>query len=96
MAHWILGSPLIIEMDVSDYTLTTILSMVSPTDNEVHPIAFHSCTFMPPRLNYNVHDKDLLTIFKAFKIWQHYLKGSLTPIDVVTDHKNLEYLFLYH
>ena len=37
------------------------------------------------------HDKELLAIFKAFKIWQHYLEGPAYPIDVVTDHKNLEY-----
>ena len=42
-------------------------------------------------LNYDVHDKELLAIFDAFKIWQHYLEGSTFPIDVVTDHKNLEY-----
>ena len=72
-----------------DYALTTILSMVSLTDNEVHPIAFHSCTFMPPKLNYDVHDKELLAIFEAFKIWHHYLEGSLTPINVVMDHKTL-------
>ena len=89
--HWILGSPLIIEMDASDYALATILSMVSPMDNEVHPIAFHSCTFTPPELNYDVHNKELLAIFEAFKIWHHYLKGSPTLIDVVMDHKNLEY-----
>ena len=91
LMHWIQGSLLIIEMDTSDYTLAAILSTVSPTDNEVHPIAVHSCTFTPPELNYDVHDKELLAIFEAFKIWRHYLKGSPTPIDVVTDHKNLEY-----
>ena len=85
------GSPLIIEMDASDYALATILSMVSLMDNEVHPITFHSRTFTPPELNYNVHNKELLTIFEAFKIWHHYLKGSLTLIDMVMDHKNLEY-----
>jgi len=42
-------------------------------------------------LNYNVYDKELLVIFKAFKIWRHYLEGSASPIDVVIDHKNLEY-----
>ena len=78
-------------MDVLDYALAAILSMISLMDNEVHPIAFHSCTFMPPKLNYNVHDKELLAIFEASKIWCHYLKGSLTLIDMVTDHKNLEY-----
>ena len=91
LTHWIPGSPLIIKMDMSDYTLTAILSTVSLMDNEVHPIAFHSCTFTPPELNYDVHDKELLTIFEAFKIWHHYLKGSLIPIDMVMDHKNLEY-----
>ena len=89
--HWIPGSPLIIKVDVSDCALAAILSMVSPMDNEVHPIAFHSLTFTPPELNYNVHNKELLAIFEAFKIWCHYLKGSPTPIDMVMDHKNLEY-----
>ena len=65
LTHWIPGSPLIIEMDTSDYALATILSMVSLTDNEVHPIAFHSRTFMPPKLNYDVHNKELLAIFRS-------------------------------
>jgi len=33
----------------------------------------------------------LLAIFEAFKKWRHYLEGSTFPVDVVTDHKNLEY-----
>ena len=32
-----------------------------------------------------------MAIFEAFKHWRHYLEGSASPIDVVTDHKNLEY-----
>ena len=60
LMHWIPGSPLIIKMDASDYALTAILSTVSPMDNEVHPIAFHSRTFTPPKLNYDVHDKEQL------------------------------------
>jgi len=60
-------------------------------DSEIHPVAFHSRTFSAPELNYDVHDKELLAIFEAFKIWRHYLERSALPIDVVTDHKNLEY-----
>jgi len=56
-----------------------------------HPIAFHSQMFSALELNYDVHDKELLAIFKAFKIWRHYLERSASPIDVVMDHKNLEY-----
>ena len=91
LTHWIPGSLLIIKTDASDYALATILSTVSLTDNEVHPIAFHSHTFTSPKLNYDVHNKELLAIFEAFKIWHHYIEGSLTLIDMVTDHKNLEY-----
>src|SRR4029077_8787218 len=35
--------------------------------------------------------KELLAIYKAFRSWRHYLEGSGTPVDVVTNHKNLEY-----
>ena len=54
-------------------------------------MAFHFCTFTIAELNYNIHDNKLLAIFEAFKIWQHYLKDLAYPIDIVTDHKNLEY-----
>ena len=33
----------------------------------------------------------LLAIFEAFTRWCHYLEGSSTPVDVITNHKNLEY-----
>ena len=91
LAHWIPGTPLLIETDTSDYALAAILSTISLTDSEIHPIAFHSLTFTPPKLNYDVHNKELLVIFEAFKIWCHYLKVSPTPVNMVTDHKNLEY-----
>ena len=90
LTHWILNAQLIVETNVSDYALAAILSIVNE-DNEVHPVAFHSCTFTVVELNYDIHNKELLTIFKAFKIWWHYLKGLAYPINIVTDHKNLEY-----
>ena len=80
------------ETDALDYTLTAILSIVNE-ENEVYLVAFHSCTCTVMELNYNIYDKELLAIFKAFKIWQHYLKGSAYPINIVMDHKNLEYIF---
>jgi len=90
LTHWIPDAQLIVETDASDYALTAILSIVNK-DNEVHPVAFHSRTFTVAELNYDTHDKELLAIFEAFKIWQHYLEGLAYSIDVVTDHKNLEY-----
>ena len=55
-----------------------------------HYVAFHSHSFTSAEINYDTHDKELLAIFAAFKVWQHYLEGSLTLMDVVRDHKNLE------
>jgi len=89
LMHWVLDAQLVVETDASDYTLAAILSIMTK-DNEIHPVAFHSRTFSAPDLNYNIHDKELLAIFEAFKIWQHYLEGSASSIDIVTDHKNLE------
>ena len=41
--------------------------------------------------NYDIHDKELLAIFEAYKVWQHYLEGLGSLIDTITDHKNFEY-----
>jgi len=68
LTYWIPNAQLIMETDTSDYALTAILSIVNE-DNEVHLVAFHSHTFTVAELNYNIHDKELLAIFEAFKIW---------------------------
>jgi len=79
-----------VETNASDYALAAILSIMTK-DNEIHPVAFLSQTFSTPELNYDVYDKELLAIFEAFKIWRHYLERFTSPINVVIDHKNLEY-----
>ena len=76
--------------NASNYALAAILSIVNK-DNEVHLVTFHSHTFTAVELNYDIYNKELLAIFEAFKIWQHYLEGPAYPIDVVMNHKNLEY-----
>jgi len=90
LMYWVLDAQLVMETNASNYALAAILSIMTK-DNEIHPIAFYSQTFSTLELNYNVHDKELLAIFEVFKIWRHYLERSASPIDVVTDYKNLEY-----
>ena len=79
-----------VETDASDYALVAVLSIRTP-DGDYHPVAFHSQTFKDAETNYDVHDKELMAIYDAFKRWRHYLEGAGTPIDVVTDHRNLQY-----
>jgi len=68
LTHWVPDAQLVVETDASDYALAAILSIMSK-DNEIHPVAFHSRTFSALELNYDVHDKELLAIFEAFKMW---------------------------
>src|SRR5882724_10788609 len=88
--HWIPDTQITVKTDASDYALAAVLSITTP-DGKLHAIAFHSRTFSTPELNYDVHDKELLAIFEAFKRWRHYLEGSALLINVVTDHQNLQY-----
>jgi len=90
LTHFILDTPIIMETDASDYAVAGILS-ITCADGEIRPVAYYSRTLTAPELNYNTHDKELLAIFEAFRNWCHYLEGSASPIDVVMDHKNLEY-----
>jgi RNase H-like domain found in reverse transcriptase len=90
LTHYKPGCPLVIETDASDYALAAILSQVE-SNREIHPVTYLSRTFSDTELNYDMHDKELMAIYKAFKAWRHYLKGTKVLIDVVMDHKNLEY-----
>ena len=90
LTHFIPDTPITVEMDTLDYAVAGILS-ITCTDSEIHPVTFYSRTLTAPELNYDTHDKELLAIFEAFQAWRHYLEGSGSPIDMVTDHKNLEY-----
>ena len=90
LTHWQPDCPIVVETDASDYALAKILSLQEP-NGELHLVTFLSWTFTSAELNYDVHDKELLAIYEAFKVWYYYLEGSTFPIDVVTDHKILEY-----
>ena len=69
LTHWIPDRPIIVETDASDYALVAILS-IELENGEIHQVAFHSRSFNPTELNYNVHDKELFAIFEAFRIWR--------------------------
>ena len=88
--HFNPSMPPIIETDASNYAITGIFSLRAE-DGNVHPVVFFSCTLMGAELNYDTHDKELLAIFEVFKTWRHYLELLHHTINIVTNHKNLEY-----
>ena len=40
---------------------------------------------------YEIYDKEMLAVMRAFYKWSHYLKGAKQIIEVLTDHQNLTY-----
>ena len=78
------------ETDASDYDSAGIL--LQHDDNSIlHPIAFHSKKHSPAEWNYEIYDKELLVLVRTFEEWRPHLKGSSQPVQVLTNHKNLEY-----
>ena len=78
----------IIETDASNFALGCVLSQKH--EGRLHPVAFHSRKMSPAERNYDIHDKEMLAIVDAFKVWRHYCHGIRT-IPVYTDHNNLKY-----
>jgi len=44
--------------------------------------------------NYEIHDKKMLAIIRALEEWRHFLEGATHPVEIWTDHKNLEYFMM--
>src|SRR5436189_2480590 len=42
-------------------------------------------------LNYPIHDKEMLAIVSSFQHWHVYLEGTPDTVQVMSDHKALEY-----
>jgi len=63
-------------------------------DGKWHPMAFHSKSLSSVEWNYKIHDKEMLAIICALEEWRHFLKGVIHPVEIWTDHKNLEYFMM--
>ncbi|QRW20471.1 Retrotransposable element Tf2 protein [Rhizoctonia solani] len=79
-----------VECNASDYATGAILSQRNP-EGKLAPVAYLSKSLSPAEKNYNIFDKELLAVIRAFKEWRHLLEGLELPVQVLTDHKNLEH-----
>jgi len=84
------GKPFILECDASKYTSGAILSQMDQ-NGEKRPVAFLSQSFNQAEQNYEVYDRELLTVIRALEEWRHYLQGGPFPVTVYSDHRNLGY-----
>ncbi|MBW0574484.1 hypothetical protein O181_114199, partial [Austropuccinia psidii MF-1] len=89
LSHFNPSLPTIVETDASDYSLGAVLSKVN--DSGKHPIEFDSRKLLPAELNYEIHDKELLGIFWAFKSWRAFLLSLSNSFEVLKDQSSLQY-----
>ena len=61
------------------------------SDRYNQAVGFLSKTFNEAKCNYDIHDRELLAVFRVLTHWQHLLLSSPHEVTVLTDHKNLEY-----
>jgi hypothetical protein len=78
-----------IEADSSDYVQGGCLSQMK--DGVLHPVAFFSRKLTPAECNYEIYNKELLAIVNSLEQWRPELEGTELPIQILTDHKALEY-----
>jgi len=90
LMHYNPNLPVTVEIDASDYVVIEVMSQRD--DNEqLRPVTYFSFKMLFAECNYEIYDKELLAIIRAFEEWRPELEGTLDPVEVISDHKNLEY-----
>jgi len=57
-------------------------------------VAFYSKSLSLVEWNYEIYDKEMLAIICTLEEWRHFLEGAQHPVEIWTDHKNLEYFMM--
>ena len=80
-----------IEIDVSNYVVIAILSQKK--NDQLHFVAFMSKKMSFAKCNYEIYNKELLIIIKAFEKWKSKCADTSMKdsIRIFIDHKNLEH-----
>ena len=82
--------PFIIETDASDAAIGGCLLQYD-TDGKLHPVAYSSMKLSPAQFKYPVHEKELLAIKEALRVWACYVDNG-HEVTIFTDHKSLKYM----
>ena len=85
-----LNKPSTVKSDSSDCVTEGVLSQPD-SQRVLHSVTYFSTCMASAECNYDIYDKELLAIICAFKEWRPELEGAAEQVQVITDHKNLEY-----
>ncbi|KAK3505820.1 hypothetical protein QTP70_019745, partial [Hemibagrus guttatus] len=81
--------PFMVEVDSSSGGLGAVLSQRHGELGKLHPCAFYSQKPTAAEANYDVGNRELLSIKAVLEEWRHWLEGTRHPFMVLTDHHNV-------
>jgi hypothetical protein len=81
-----------LEVDASQFAIGAILWQRDPANaKKLRACGYYSTTLSPAERNYKIFDRELLRIIHALQHWSHLLRGTILPVLIWTDHRNLTY-----
>jgi len=93
LCHYNSDHKIVIEINASNYVFKDILSQYN--ENEIlHSITYFSKKHNSIECNYKIYNKELMIIVYAFKKWWLKLEDFIYSVEMIMNHKNLEYFML--
>ena len=79
-----------LETNTSGYAMGVVLSQLCE-DDKWHLVGFTSKSLSSAERNYEIHDKELLSVIQGLEEWRHILEGTKHTIEILNDHQNITY-----
>ncbi len=88
--HYNSDHKIVIEINASNYVFKNILFQYN--ENEIlHLVAYFLKKHNSVECNYEIYDKELMIIVCTFKKWWSKLEDFIYSVEMIMNHKNLEY-----
>ena len=88
--HYNLNHKIVIEINALNYVFKDILFQYD--ENKIlHSDTYFSKKHNSVKCNYKIYDKEFMIIVYAFKKWWSELEDSIYSVEMIMNHKNLEY-----
>ena len=93
LCHYNSDHKIVIKINALNYVFKNILFQYD--ENEIlHSIIYFLKKHNSIKCNYEIYDKELIIIVCAFKKWWSEFKDFIYSVEMITNHKNLEYFML--
>ena len=77
-----------VKINILDFIVGVYL-LQKHEDGVQYLVIYYSWKIIPPELNYNIYNKELLAIVAALKEWRAFLQGIAELFVIKMDYKNL-------